>query len=197
MRLALPLVLVTAAALTGIAVAQQMEGDGRDVVPKRVERAARIVTALEAAKARAEAQEVLEGAYIAQLDKALEDARAMTRPVTAAELTDAEKASLAAELGADAGGGDPADDWRQRAMERALDTAFEDAGLSEEEETQATPIVESWYGEYLTARRERDSKRESELKKQRDADLRKLLGRKKANKVINNLNSMGGWGRGR
>ena len=189
------LVACAAFALVGGALAQQM-GDGDAApVPKRLERAARIVSALEVAKAKAEAAEILEGAYIAQLENALADAKAMTKPVTVPELTDQEKEALTEELGAAGGGGDDADARRQEWADRALDSAFEDAGLSAEEETAATPIVSDWYAEFLAARG--DAKRRSEIKDTRDLALKKLLGRKKAGKVINNLNALGGWGRGR
>ncbi len=36
-----------------------------------------------------------------------------------------------------------------------------------------------------------DSKKTSDLKRRRDDDLEKAVGKKKAQKIINNLNSMG------
>ena len=36
-----------------------------------------------------------------------------------------------------------------------------------------------------------DSKKQSDLKRKRDDDLEKSVGKKKAQKVINNLNAMG------
>ncbi len=188
-------IFAAVAVLTGGALAQQM-GDAPAAPPKRLERAAHIVSALEQALTRARAAEVLEGGYIETLEAALVHAHAMTKPVTAAELTDGEKESLRDELGAPAGD-DAADGRRPDWAERALGRAFEDAGLTEEQEAEATPIIEDWYAGFLEARAERDSKKQSDLKKERDVALRKLLGRKKAGKVINNLNSLSSWGRGR
>jgi len=198
----LALVLATAAACSfaGLAVAQQMGDAPKAETPTRIERATRIVTALEAALVRAKAADVLEGSYVAMLEGALDDAKAMTKPVTADELTDAEKDALAEELGADAGdggGNGPGANWREDWKDRTLSGAFADAGLSEEEESAATPIISDWYDANWEARAERDSKKQAELKKDRDDALRRLLGRKKANKVITDLNSAGGWGRGR
>ncbi len=73
-----------------------------------------------------------------------------------------------------------------------LARAFEDARLTEEEETKATPIISEWYGKSMSAWRDRDSKAQSDLKRERDKKLKKILGRKKAQKIINNLNSLGG-----
>ncbi len=191
--LAAGLVAAVGFLLVGSAVAQQGgDAGGDDLVPKRVERAARVVKALEEAEKRAKAAPTLDLGYVALLEDALEDARAMTKPVTLAELTDEERDALAEELRdrADEGGGG-LNDWQKRALERA----FEGSGLSEEDEAAATPIISAWYAEFLDARAARDSKAQSDLKRARDKELTKALGRKKARKLINNLNAIGGRGR--
>ena len=192
----LAVVFVAAAGflLAGAAVAQQggaaQGGGGDDLVPKRVERAARVVTALEAAEKRARAATPMDVGYVEQLQNALEDARAMTKPVTLAELTDEEREALAEEIrdraGDEDGGG--LNDWQKRALERA----FAGTGLSEDEEVAATPIISEWYEGFLEARAARDSKAQSDLKRTRDKELTKAIGKKKARKLINNLNAIGG-----
>ncbi len=179
--------------LAGAAVAQQggaAQGGGDDLVPKRVERAARVVTALEEAEKRARAATPLDVSYVEQLENALEDARAMTKSVTLAELTDEEREALAEEIrdraGDEDGGG--LNDWQKRALERA----FAGTGLSEGEEVAATPIISEWYEGFLDARAARDSKAQSDLKRARDKELTKAIGKKKARKLINNLNAIGG-----
>jgi hypothetical protein len=194
MTLATAFVATIGFILAGAAVAQQGGDAGDDdLVPKRLERAARVVTALEAAETRAKAASPIDVAYLKLISEALEDARAMTEPVTLAELTAEERKSLAEELKDAAGGGDGGglNEWQQRALERA----FEGTGLSEEEETKASPIIADWYAGFLDARASRDSKAQSDLKRQRDKDLTKALGKKKARKLINNLNAIGGRGR--
>jgi hypothetical protein len=188
--------LVVAAAglaLAGSAVAQQDVGD--DLVPKRIERAERVVKALEEAEKRAKATEPVDLSYVELIAEALEDARALTKPATLAELTDEEKEGLAEEIRETdgEGGGDGLNEWQKRALVRAL----EGTGISEEEEAEVRPILEDWFTESWNARMERDSKKQSDLKKERDAALTKALGRKKARKLINNLNSWGGRGGGR
>lgn len=201
--LGLALALAAPAATADEEPAPGDAGQGADVEPGkskkvlRIVRARRVLDALQAAYDKARAAPEIDEKHLARLEEALEDAKAMTKSITLEELTQNERDALAEELrkleGGDAkeeaeeprGG---RNDWEQR----TLDRAFEDAGLSEEEEAKATPIISEWYGKFMTAWRERDSKTQSDLKRDRDKALKKALGRKKAQKVINNLNSVGG-----
>jgi hypothetical protein len=191
------------------------EGDGKNGDPKngdpkndararvneeqiaRVERAKRLVRELETSIAVLKAAKTADVETIQSLEKALEDARKLAQPITASELTEEERKRLADEMkkdGEDAppkdGGGGPGDEWRQR----ALAGAFKDADLSEAEQMTATKIINEWYPKSTAAWASRDSKAISDLKRERDESLEKALGKKKAQKVINNLNAMGGRG---
>ncbi len=196
--------LALAALLAPGAAAQQAGGDAGGAPPGpdagggppallRTERATRIVPALEAAIARARKEPVLDAGYLKQLEDALEHARALTKAVHAAELSEDEKTTLRDELGVPGAGpgagGAPGgqNDWVQRTLERA----FDGAELTEEEESAATPIISEWYTAWWPAWQARDTKTQSDLKRDRDEKLEKAIGKKKARKVINNLNSMG------
>lgn len=163
----------------------------------RLERAKRLVAELETHLTILRAQKA-EPELIAAVERALADARALAKPVTADELSAEEKKKLVEELKKELGGDEkqppkesPFDDWRKRAM----DAAFKDAELDEAEEGAATKIISDWFQKSEAARMSRDSKAMSDLKRDRDDALEKAIGRKKAQKVINNLNGMGGWKR--
>jgi hypothetical protein len=81
--------------------------------------------------------------------------------------------------------------------ENAVAKAFEGADLGEEEQGKARTIISEWFSATGPARREADWKRVNDLKRDRDDKLVQALGKKKAQKVINNLNAMSGWGPGR
>jgi hypothetical protein len=123
-----------------------------------------------------------------QIDGALLEARKLTKPVTLAELTESERKALEEELRKETREQEnPLQGWQQRAIERSL----EGAELSEEQELAARDIISTWFADSLKARADGDSKRSSDLKRQRNKDLTKALGRKRARKVINNLDQMG------
>lgn len=164
----------------------------------RTERAKRLVRELESTIAILKAAKTADAETIAALEKALEDARRLAQPITAAELTEDERKRLAEEMrkaGDDPapkdGGGAPgapgSDEWRQR----QLANAFKDADLTETEQDAATKILNDWWPKWGAAWGARDSKQMSDLKRERDESLEKALGKKKAQKVINNLNAMG------
>jgi hypothetical protein len=166
--------------------------------PSRQERARRIVQELETTIALLKAAKTADAETIKSLEKALEEARALAKPITLAELTEDEKKALAEELkkaadggkdpaGPEAGGKLPGDEWRKA----AIDGAFRDADLSEDEQIEAKKIIQDWFDKSRAAQLTGDSKRVSDLKRQRDDQLEKALGRKKAQKVVNNLNAMG------
>lgn len=167
-------------------------GDARkDETTLRVERAKQLVKELETAVARVKAAQPLDPQLLQQLLLALEQARALAQPAKPAELTADEKKAVLDEAKKDAPADKPKDpanplaDWQ----EKALAKAFEGADLTEEESIKAKKVVGDWWPENLAAMG--DSKKQSDLKRKRDDDLEKAVGKKKAMKIINNLNAMG------
>lgn len=168
------------------------------------ERARKLVIELELALTAAKNAKTPDPALIKVLETSLEGARKLAEPITLKVLTDEEKRGIGEELrkqfeggGKDAGptAGPPgANEWQKQALARA----FEGADLGEEDEIKATEIISDWFTQSQAARVGGDTKKSSDLKRDRDAALEKLLGKKKAQRVINNLNSMANWGgRGR
>lgn len=177
-------------------------GNKMDAAPMpRLERAKKLVQELETTITILKAAKTVDAETMKSLEKALEEAKKLAVPITVAELTDEEKKRIGAEFAKEAGG-DPKDppaakdppggDWAKQ----ALDNAFKDADLTEEEQVAASKIVGDWFPKSQKAWASRDSKAVSDLKNDRDEALTKALGKKKAMKVINNLNAMGP-GRGR
>lgn len=167
-------------------------GDAKkDEATLRVERAKQLVKELEASVARVKAAQPLDAQLLQQLLLALEQARALAQPAKPAELTADEKKAVLDEAKKDAGADKPKDppnplaDWQ----EKALAKAFEGAELTEEEAIKAKKVVGDWWPENLAAMG--DSKKQSDLKRKRDDELEKAVGKKKAMKIINNLNAMG------
>ncbi len=173
--------------------------------PTHQERARKLVIELELAITAAKNAKAPDPALIKVLETSLESARKLAEPITLKALTDEEKRGIGEEFRKqfegdrkDGGpGGDPTaggSEWQKQALSRA----FEGAELSEEDEIKATEIISDWFTKSQAARIGGDSKKSSDLKRDRDASLEKLLGKKKAQKVINNLNGMSNWGgRGR
>lgn len=168
------------------------------------ERAKKLVIELELALTAAKNAKTPDPALIKVLETSLESARKLAEPITLKVLTDEEKRGIGEELRKqfegerkDGGpGGDPTaggSEWQKQALSRA----FEGAELSEEDEIKSTEIISDWFTKSQAARIGGDSKKSSDLKRDRDAALEKLLGKKKAQKVINNLNGMSNWGGGR
>jgi hypothetical protein len=159
----------------------------------RVERAKKLVAQIEQEIARAKAAQPIDQDLLQRLFTMLDDAKALARPARPEELTDDEKKAVVDEAqkqaapGADPAkkGGDPANDWVQRQLARAI----EGADLSEEETKKVSQLIGDWWKENMASMG--DSKKQSDLKRKRDDDLEKAVGRKKAQKVINNLNAMG------
>lgn len=171
----------------------------------RQEKAKKLVQELETTIAILKAAKTVDAESMKALEKALEDARALAKPMTLAELTDDEKLAIGDELrkqfekdgvagGGDKGAGDkgpgegggPGDEWRKQ----ALANAFKDVDATEEEQLAAGKVINEWFEKSRAAQFAGESKRVSDLKRARDEQLEKSLGRKKAQKVINNLNSM-------
>jgi hypothetical protein len=164
----------------------------KDQAVLRVERAKKLVAELEQAIVRAKAAQPIDADLLQRLMTMLEEAKALAKPAKPEELTAEEKKAVIEEAqkqaGADAGakkGSDPGADMRDRFLARAV----EGADLSEAETTKAGEILGEWWKENLASMG--DSKKQSDLKRKRDDDLEKALGKKKAQKVINNVNSMG------
>ncbi len=171
----------------------------KKVEEKRILRARRLVATLQAAYDAARNAETIDEELLARLEEALKEARVLTRPITAPELTDPERKALEKAFDDEkkANGEDAEEEDEEPAVsewaQRAIDRAFEDVGLTEEQEVQVTPILADYYAAVGKAWRDGDSKAQSAIKKTRDKALKKAVGRKKAQKIINNLNS-GGWG---
>jgi len=170
--------------------APKPEEPKKDPANLRVERAKLLVKELEDAVARAKAAQPVDALMLQILMTALDQAKLLAKPAKPDELTQEEKQAVVDEgkKQPDSGGAkdpkDPISDWQEKAMEKA----FADADLNEEESIKAKKIVGDWWKENLGATG--DSKKVSDLKRKRDDDLEKALG-KKARKVINNLNAMG------
>ena len=157
----------------------------------RIERAKELVRTLEEALEIAKKASPVDEGLVARLDQAVVSCRVLAKPIQLADLSDDERKSILEEAmrqpkrGAAPQGGD----WAA-ARDRMFSKAFDDADLSEEEEVEARGIVDAWWTEALAAFG--DSKKASDLKRDRDDKLTKAPGRKKAMKVINNLNSLAG-----
>lgn len=155
----------------------------------RVERAKKLVKQIEDAIARAKAAAQIDALLLQTLMEALERAKSLAKEAKPEELTADEKKAVLDESKKQNGGGEPPaagpmNEWQERAMAKA----FEGADLSEEETIRAKKIVGEWWTENLASMG--DSKKQSDLKRKRDDDLEKAVG-KKARKIINNLNAMG------
>ncbi len=161
----------------------------------RIHRARELVKTLERARDLLKKDGKLDEKLAKEFAAAIEQARDMTKPITVDELTDKEKRSLSKELRKDDDGQRDDGGYMSRLQERLLSRAFDGAGLSEEQELAATTVISTWYKSSMTARTDGDSKRVSDLKRKRDADLRKMLGRRKGSKIINNINAMSGYKR--
>ena len=88
----------------------------------------------------------------------------------------------------------PKDPKGDEAAQQFTAKAFDGADLSEEEQIKASTAISEWWDKAKLAWGGGDSKKVSDLKRDRDDKLEKLLGKKKAQKVINNLNGMANWG---
>lgn len=181
------------------APAKDVQGNSQAGGPSRLERAKKLVQELETSLTILRATKAADPETLKSLERALEEAKKLAQPITLDELTEEERKALTDEvrkqLGEDApkepsagDGKNPFDDWRQR----ALASAFKDAELNEDEQIEASKIIQDWFQKSETARLGRDSKAMSDLKGDRDKALEKAIGRKKAQKVINNLNSISG-----
>jgi hypothetical protein len=165
----------------------------KDADTLRVDRAKAIIKDLEAAVARAKAAQPVDIELVAKVLAALEQAKALASPAKPSELTPDEKKAVVDDA-KKAAGGDPAKDAQSEQADRLFAKAFDGADLSEEESIKAKSIIGDWYKDSMSSLG--DSKKQAEIKRKRDDDLEKALGKKKAQKVINNLNAMGP-GRGR
>jgi len=160
----------------------------KDAETLRIDRAKAIVKDMEAAIAKAKAAQPVDIELLAKLLTALEQAKALALPAKPAELTPEEKKAVVEDAKKQAGG-DVGKDAQSEQADRLFAKAFDGAELSEEESIKAKSIIGDWYKDAMSSLG--DSKKTSELKRKRDDDLEKSLGKKKAQKVINNLNAMG------
>jgi hypothetical protein len=170
-------------------------------VETRIDRAKKLLRELEISLAAARAAEPRNADLVQALEQSVEIARALAKPITLAELSDEERKAVVEEAkkqieatsGKDGNGGNgsggPFGGWQ----ESVLTKAFEDVEVSEEEQIKAREIISKWFKDTGAARMEGDSKRVSDLKRERDEKLATALGKKKAQKVINNLNGLSSW----
>jgi 3-oxoacyl-(acyl-carrier-protein) synthase len=170
--------------------APKPEEPKKDPANLRVERAKQLVKELEDAVARAKAAQPVDAQMLQVLMTALDQAKLLAKPAKPDELTPEEKQAVVDEAKKQPDSATPKDpkdptaDWQEKAMEKA----FADADLTEEESIKAKKVVGDWWKENLASMG--DSRKQSDLKRKRDDDLEKAIG-KKARKVINNLNAMG------
>jgi len=146
----------------------------------RRERADALVASLEGLLAQLEKNGRLDEAVRKVLVDAIAKARLLAEPLKVAELTDDERAALE----------------KQLFKERLVTKALEGAGLSQAETSKASELVSTWYSQSMAARSKGEAKQVGDLKRKRDKDLKSLLGRRKAQRVINNLNRLSGPGYG-
>ncbi len=141
------------------------------------------------------ARAAVDEATLEELKHLIAAARKLAEPLTVDDLTDDEKESLYEELKEEfeAEGDDGPAAQLNAWQERALQSAFDGADLSEEQEIASRDILQGWFKKSMAARSSGDSKGVSDLKRARDKALKKSLGKSKARKVINNLNSMASW----
>jgi len=164
----------------------------KDQAQLRVERAKKLVAELEQAVARAKSAQPIDAELLQRLMTMLEDAKALAKPAKPEELTPEEKKAVVDEAqkqAAEGGGAKKGEGGMGEWQDRALARAFEGADLTEEESKKASEVVGAWWKDNLASMG--DSKKQSDLKRKRDDDLEKAVGKKKAQKVINNLNAMG------
>ena len=163
----------------------------KDQAALRVERAKKLVAEIEKEIARAKAAQPIDQDLLQRLFTMLDDAKALARPARPEELTDDEKKAVVDEAQKQAApdpakkGGDQGNEWAQKMLARAI----EGAELSEDETKKAGTLIGDWWKESMAS--VGDSKKQSDLKRKRDDDLEKAFGKKKAQKIINNLNAMG------
>lgn len=161
----------------------------------RIEETKRVVRLVTDLKAKLETAGKLDIETRQQFDDIIAATQKIARPITSEDLTDEEREVLTAQLAkpdkSDAGG------WYARLKARLLEQAFEDTDLTDEERAGASKTIADWYDASNKARAAGDSKQVGDLKRERDDDLREFLGRRKAAKVLNNLNRVAGpgWGR--
>ena len=158
----------------------------------RVERAKKLVTEIEQAIAKVKNAQPIDVDMLQRLMAMLDEAKALAIPARPEQLTAEEKKAVIDEAQkqgqADPGakkGEDPASELKDRFAAKA----FEGADLTEDEQKKAGDILGAWWKDNMASMG--DSKKQSDLKRKRDDDLEKALGKKKAQKVINNVNAMG------
>ena len=181
----------------GKGAGNELKGAQEQKEALRQARAKKLVEQLEIALVAAKGAKQVDGELVKTLEGALVEAKKLALPIKLAELTEDEKTALIAEVRKQLendkkdGGGDPMSDWQQQALAKA----FDGVDLSEEDQIKSQDIIKDWFQKTQAARSGGDTKALSDLKRDRDTQLEKLVGRKKAQKLINNLNGMSNWGR--
>jgi hypothetical protein len=105
------------------------------------------------------------------------------------------KEELVAEREAE--GEDRAEDWQERAKAQRTERALEGIELSEKQRGKVEPLLKDFADSAASAYKGGDYGMVKELKNDLEKRLKKVVGNKKARKIINNLNrSLGGRGRG-
>ena len=162
----------------------------------------RLVRELEISVESARAARPRDAELVRALEESLEIARLLATPVTLADLSEEERRGVTDEVKKQLEPvglpeknplADPLRSWEENAVAKA----FDGADLGDEEQVRARAIISEWFASTGPARREADWKRVNDLKRDRDDKLVQALGKKKAQKVIHNLNAMSGWVPGR
>lgn len=168
------------------------EDPKKDQAALRVERAKKLVAELEQAIARAKAAQPIDADLLQRLMTMLDEAKALAKPAKPDELTPEEKKAVVDEAQkqpAPDAAGKKGDEPGAEMRDRFLAKAFDGADLTGDDEKKASQILGDWWKESMGSMG--DSKKQSDLKRKRDDDLEKAVGKKKAQKIINNVNAMG------
>ena len=193
-----PAVALGVALVVGLAVPFALaDGESAETAAiTRIDRANRHVEDLHELRGVLLKNDAVSSATHKKLLQIIRGARGFAKPVTVGELTAGERESLAKDL-ASAAEKKKSKAYLDRARARLLDIAVDGAELAATEEASARRVVDQWFAASKGARAAGDSKKVSDLIRERDKELRKALGRKKAKRVISNLNSLSGWYRPR
>ena len=166
---------------------------------------AKLLAELTAIIAREKAKPEYSKSLIANLEALIKIYSRQQKPVSLADLSEADRKRLEEEVRAkmekerENRGGDGGGDWKERAASRVLEGAYEDVKVTEKEREKTDPIITELANEAVPAQLRGDYKVVKDLKKDAERRLKKIVGNKRTRDIMNNLNRlMGrrrGWGR--
>jgi hypothetical protein len=219
MKYALTVVLVFAVFAAPAAFAQGGAGEFAPPKPEKEKEKKKkaetplkkIIKELKSLVALQKAQPAYDKAVVKELERLIRTFEKMDKPVSLDDLSEADRKRLEEEVrrkiaeeqkeaAAGRGGGGGREDWAARAQERALEQALEGIELDEKRKKKVETILTDFTKDYFVAMQNRDYKLQSDLKKDCEKELTKVVGRKKAKDIMNNVNRnlggrRGGWGR--